>query len=77
VQSGDRIRHTVAGTGGYGDPFQRDPSSVLKDVIAGKVTVARAREVYGVEIDDGNPRIAIERTVAHRKSRVEGSEVAP
>jgi N-methylhydantoinase B len=38
--------------GGYGDPLERDPQSVLGDVLDGYVTIAGARADYGVVIDD-------------------------
>jgi N-methylhydantoinase B len=51
VQPGDRVYHKVHGSGGYGDPYERDPELVASDVVEGKISVARAREVYGVVID--------------------------
>jgi N-methylhydantoinase B len=36
------------GAGGYGDPLDRDPQLVLKDVAWGLVTEEPARELYGV-----------------------------
>jgi N-methylhydantoinase B len=39
------------GGGGWGNPFERDTAKVLDDVRAGLVSLGRAREVYGVEID--------------------------
>jgi len=40
------------GGGGYGDPLERDPSDVLDDVLDEKVSKAKAREEYGVIIED-------------------------
>lgn len=51
VSPGDRIHHVVSGSGGYGDPLERDPDEVLADVKADKVTVHAARVQYGVVID--------------------------
>jgi N-methylhydantoinase B len=48
VQPGDRVYHKVHGSGGYGDPRERDPELVLLDVIEGKISAERAREIYGV-----------------------------
>jgi N-methylhydantoinase B len=50
LRKGDMFRHIMAGGGGYGDPFTRDPLHVLDDVVQGKITVAHAREAYGVAI---------------------------
>ena len=53
LAQGDRFTHASAGGGGFGDPLERDPAAVLEDVLDGKVTVAAARERYGVVIADG------------------------
>jgi N-methylhydantoinase B len=43
------------GGGGYGDPFERDPERVARDVRLGKVTVKSARTRHGVALlDDGS-----------------------
>jgi len=49
---GDRITFESNGGGGYGLPWERDADRVLDDVIDGYVTIAKAREVYGVEITE-------------------------
>lgn len=66
VGAGDRIRHSVAGTGGYGDPLERNPQLVLKDVRDGKVSAARAREVYGVELNESGHGVDEEKTALRR-----------
>ena len=38
------------GGGGFGQPFQRDPSKVLEDVVQGYVSIDAARASYGVAI---------------------------
>jgi N-methylhydantoinase B len=53
LKKGDVFRHISAGAGGYGDPFARVPALVLADVIAGKVSLQAARELYGVVIASG------------------------
>ena len=50
LNRGDVFRHIMAGGGGYGDPLKRKPELVLKDVIEEKVTIAGAKEDYGVII---------------------------
>ena len=54
----------TCGGGGYGPPEERDPSAVLRDVLEGKVSAERARDVYSVAIarragldEDGAPRL--------------------
>ena len=50
LRRGDLFRHRSAGGGGFGSPFERDPAAVLDDVVAEKVSVVAARELYGVAI---------------------------
>ena len=41
VSTGDRIRLRTPGGGGYGNPFEREPERVLRDVIDGYVSIDR------------------------------------
>jgi N-methylhydantoinase B len=41
-----------AGGGGYGDPIDRDPSLVQRDVLEGYVTSGAAERIYGVVLSD-------------------------
>jgi N-methylhydantoinase B len=66
VQPGDRVYHKVHGSGGYGDPYERDPEAVVLDVIEGKISTERAREVYGVMIDPEQLTLNHEGTLALR-----------
>ena len=50
-----RIR--FGGSGGYGDPLERDPGLVLNDVAQGLVSLEAAEAVYGVVVQ-GTPAIA-------------------
>jgi N-methylhydantoinase B len=47
----DRLRLQVAGAGGWGAPMNRDTEMVRQDVLNGKVSLKRARDVYGVVLD--------------------------
>jgi N-methylhydantoinase B len=49
---GDVISVRTCGGGGYGPPEERDPERVLRDVLEGKVSAERARDVYRVAIAD-------------------------
>ena len=42
------------GGGGYGDPLERDPASVCKDVNEGTVSREAARDLYGVIVKNGD-----------------------
>lgn len=49
LRAGDTLETIFGGGGGYGDPRDRDPDLVRRDVREGKVSAAAAREVYGVD----------------------------
>ncbi|MEU0485502.1 hypothetical protein ABZ260_40785, partial [Streptosporangium sp. NPDC006013] len=49
VRVGDRIRLLTAGGGGHGDPCERDPELVRRDVAEGYVSPDAARRIYGIE----------------------------
>src|SRR5882724_5478498 len=51
VQAGEVIRIRTTGGGGWGDPLDRDPQAVLRDVRWRKVSADAARDDYGVVID--------------------------
>ena len=51
IHRGDVFRHELAGGGGWGDPFTRDPAAVLRDVRNDLVSAEAARTDYGVAID--------------------------
>jgi N-methylhydantoinase B len=48
---GDILRLQVAGAGGWGDPKERDPEKICWDVRNSKISLERARTIYGVAID--------------------------
>jgi len=51
LKKGDVISVQTPGSGGYGSPFQREPSRVLADVVERKVSPAQAEELYGVAVE--------------------------
>jgi len=58
----ERIHLDPPGGGGYGDPKERDPESLLRDVVDGYVSVEAAEREYGVKIEYTGPPDAIVRT---------------
>jgi len=66
---GDVVAFYSAGGGGYGDPFERDPEMVRRDVIYGYVSVEQAREDYGVVIDPETFEIDYKATERMRSGR--------
>lgn len=51
LNKGDVVRVASPGGGGWGDPLEREPELVLKDVVSQLVTLERARQVYGVVVN--------------------------
>jgi N-methylhydantoinase B len=47
LKAGDRVRVGTPGGGGYGDPSERDPALVRRDVRLGYYTPEEAREKFG------------------------------
>jgi N-methylhydantoinase B len=56
VPAGSHLTISTAGGGGYGPPHERDTEAVARDVRADFVSLAQARDVYGVEFvaEDGS-----------------------
>lgn len=67
-----------SGAGGFGDPTTRDPEAVLADVINENVSVAAARNLYGVVVDADN--LTLDQDATHalrselRQKRVAGHD---
>jgi N-methylhydantoinase B len=78
---GDAFVHVSAGGAGRGDPLARDPAAVLADVIEERITLAYAREVYGVVIDAAAMAVDVAATAGARQAlaarRAEGPEPRP
>jgi N-methylhydantoinase B len=53
VLAGQVVRVVTTGGGGWGDPLERESDLVLRDVIEGRVSLAAAREEYGVVLTPG------------------------
>ena len=51
VKKNDVFRGEMAGSGGYGNPLEREPSAVVEDVRQGKISIEHALEEYGVVIN--------------------------
>ena len=52
VSKGETLAYWSAGGGGYGDPLLREPERVLEDVRDDYISIAAAREQYGVVIQE-------------------------
>lgn len=75
LTDGDVVSWRTAGAGGYGNPLERDPEAVLKDVASGFVSVEGARVDYGVVVSGKPLAIDADATAKLRKER-ELAEVA-
>ena len=51
IAGGDAFGYRLPGGGGWGDPMDRDPARVLRDARNGIISIAAARDQYGVVID--------------------------
>jgi len=58
----DVLYMRMASGGGYGDPLEREPQRVLRDVEEGVVSRQEAREIYGVAIDGDEPALNLAAT---------------
>ena len=54
LQPGQAYHMELPGGGGYGDPRERPTEAVSRDVLDGYVSVAAARDHYGVAVNPGN-----------------------
>jgi N-methylhydantoinase B len=68
VKSGDIFRHVLAGAGGWGDPLERDPAAVLRDVRNELLSPVKALADYGVAVDTKSWTVD---TAATERRRVE------
>jgi N-methylhydantoinase B len=51
LKKGDVVSLRLPGAGGYGEPRDRDPQAVLRDVRDGKVSIEQAKVDYNIVID--------------------------
>jgi len=61
---------TWQGGGGFGDPLEREPAAVQRDVASGLVSLKAAREIYGAVLQ--GMTLDVEATAALRQSMLRG-----
>ena len=66
IKRGDVFRHDQPGPGGWGDPLEREPARVLKDVRNELVSLESALRDYGVVIDPATWKVDERATAALR-----------
>ena len=60
------VGQETAGGGGYGDPLDRDPAAVVRDLEYGYVSPGSAFKHYGIVVDEDG-RLDEEATLARRE----------
>ena len=77
MAAGDGFINLSAGGGGFGDPLDRDPSSIVSDVVEGYVSREAAKRVYGVVVrKDGRWKATARRRRRATAHGVVGSSAA-
>lgn len=76
LRGGQAVRHAQAGAGGFGDPLDRDPDRVARDVWNEKASATAAREHYGVVLDAATGAVDTDATQALRRERRAGGRAA-
>jgi N-methylhydantoinase B len=77
VRAGELIRIRTTGGGGWGDPLERDPALVVRDVRWSKVSAGAAYDDYGVVLIGEGDDLAFdaEATAAARAARTRPGDV--
>jgi N-methylhydantoinase B len=60
LHPGDVVRLETPGGGGLGNPLERDPLRVLRDVVSGYVSEQAAAETYGVAIEGRDGELTVD-----------------
>ena len=65
--AGDTLEIQWPGGGGWGNPFERNPTEVVQDILNDRVSSSRAKEIYGVAVQQGTSIIDWALTTKLRK----------
>lgn len=68
MKQGDVLRMNSPSGGGFGDPLERAPEAVLRDVLDEMLSLELAKFIYGVVISNGR--------VDHKSTRIEREKLA-
>lgn len=71
---GDRVHVCTPGGGGYGDPFQRPPEAVLRDVTLERYTADQADALFGVVLTGVPPKVDTDATTLRRARPLNGPQ---
>lgn len=71
LADGDLFAHSYNGGGGYGDPLERDPAAVARDVANGYVTPSSATSIYGVVVQGNDSSCHVDENATNaRRQRI-------
>ena len=71
ISAGDKVRVSTPGGGGFGDPLERDPALVLRDVRRGYYTAEQVAERFAVVVaEDTVDATATEALRARRRTEL-------
>ncbi len=71
MAGGEVFRSEMAGSGGYGDPLERDAEAVVEDIRQEKLGRAHAEAEYGVVVTGADPELDEAATTALRQRMAE------
>jgi N-methylhydantoinase B len=74
IAAGERLVLKLPGGGGYGDPLERDPELVRRDVEDGLVSPERALEAYGVVLTDAEHDFVVDEEATARSRAEAGGD---
>ena len=77
LEPGQVVSVQMAGGGGYGPPWERDPARVVADLRDGKLSPGRARDAYGVVLDAAGELDAAATAAARAELRRAAGEARP
>lgn len=77
VEPGDKVIFITAGSGGWGDPLEREANKVRKDVLADLVSVERAKTDYGVVVTSDHEVDAAATDALRAKMKSDRGEIEP
>ena len=67
IMEGDLLRVMTPGGGGWGDPLDREPEKVVRDVALGQVSMDSAKQDYGVVMDPHRLEVLEKETTEQRE----------
>jgi len=71
TREGDLVVGGTGGGGGYGDPIERDPSLVMRDLERGVISHWAAKNIYRVAYDEKRLIVDQEKTILLREQERE------